>query len=255
MTNIEWADTTWNPIVGCSKASAGCKNCYAMEMASRLEAMGAAQYQGLTTKKYGKINWTGKVRLVESALNKPLHWRKPRRIFVNSMGDLFHPDVPWEWVDKVFEVMKQCPQHQFQFLTKHPDLMNDYMGKGEIPSNLWLGTSIESADHAEDRLERLCLINHPNLFVSFEPLIGSVGRLPNTYMKWIRWAIVGGESGNGARPMNSEWVQEIYDSCQESGTAFFFKQWGAYGEDSIKRSKKSNGRKWHGQTWDQMPSF
>ena len=253
MSNIEWTDETWNPIVGCSKVSAGCKNCYAMHMASRLEAMGVPQYQGLTTKQYGKVNWTGETRLVESALNKPLHWKKPRQIFVNSMGDLFHPSVKFEWIDRVWEVVLNCPQHTFQILTKHPTEMLDFIinldPDHEGGNTILLGTSVENLEQTPRIAELNGCLGYRK-FVSFEPLLGSVKGVDLT---GIDWAIVGGESGTGARPMKAEWIQEIYDACQKSGTAFFFKQWGNYGEDGIKRSKKANGRLWQGQTWDEMP--
>ena len=251
MTHIEWTDETWNPIVGCSKVSAGCKNCYAMHMAARLEAMGVPQYQGLTTKQHGKTNWTGKLRFVESALEKPLHWKKPRRIFVNSMSDLFHPDVQETWIEEVWAIMAKTPQHQYQILTKHPDKMfEDTENMLDYLDNIILGTSVENSA-AINRISWLDNLSYDyKTFVSFEPLIGSVKGVD---LCGIDWAIVGGESGKGARPMNPEWVQEIYDACQKSGTKFFFKQWGAYGEDGVKRSKKANGRLWQGQTWDGMP--
>ena len=206
-----------------------------------------AQYQGTTTKQHGKVNWTGEVRLVESALNKPLRWKKSRRIFVNSMGDLFHPDVPDSWIHQVWEVMlnayRENRGHVFQILTKHPERMMEFVNNRDLldcEAGIILCVSVENIE-VQKRIDCLDRLIGYTTFVSFEPLIGSVKGVDLT---GIDWAIVGGESGKGAWPMKSEWIQEIYDACQQSGTAFFFKQWGAFGEDGVYRSKKANGRDW-----------
>lgn len=250
-TAIEWTDSTWNPIAGCSIMSAGCTNCYAMQMAKRLEAMGVQKYANLTRKSGTRTVWTGKVFEDEAALQTPIKWKKPRKIFVNSMSDLFHPDVSFEFVERVWDVMEQTPRHSYQILTKRPDRMLEFSrreGFKALP-NVWLGTSVESEGVVE-RIDALREVSAAIRFISFEPLIGSVG---NVDLRSIDWAIVGGESGPRARPIKEIWIDEIHDACREASTAFFFKQWGAWGKDNKRRSKKSNGRTYRGQTWDEMP--
>jgi protein gp37 len=250
-TNIEWTDSTWNPVAGCSMASAGCTNCYAMTMARRLEAMGTRKYTGLTRKTGNKTIWTGVVREDEGSLELPLRWRKPRQIFVNSMSDLFHEDVSDVFIQKVFSVMKTASWHNFQILTKRPQRMAHFAADASYEKlpNVWLGTSVESAD-VVDRIDSLRGIPAVIRFISFEPLIGSVGPIS---LQGIHWAIVGGESGPNARPIKEDWIDEIYGACQDYGTAFFFKQWGTWGADNRRRSKKANGRKYRDRHWDQMP--
>jgi len=243
-SSIEWTDVTWNPVAGCLVITPGCTNCYAMRMAARLEAMGVAKYEGLTRKSGERYVWTGKVRLDESSLDAPLKWRKPRKVFVNSMSDLFHPDVPAEFVAKVWSVMERTPQHTYQILTKRPERMREVitsLGLARL-EHVWLGTSVEDAA-VLSRLDDLRATPAVVRFVSFEPLIGSVAvaNLDN-----IHWAIVGGESGPRARPMNEEWVDEIRRNCLTAGTAFFFKQWGG-------KNKKAAGRILHGQEWNELP--
>ncbi len=250
-TAIEWTDATWNPVAGCSIISAGCTNCYAMQMAKRLEAMGTEKYSGLT-RKSGKRNiWTGKIRLDEKSLEIPKKWRKPRQIFVNSMSDLFHEDVPFSFAQRVWEVMEETPRHQYQILTKRPERMAKFFQETETRklSNVWLGTSIEDCT-TKKRIDILKVIPSVVRFISFEPLIGPVG---NVDLTDIHWAIVGGESGPNARPVKEEWIEEIFNQCKVFDTAFFFKQWGTWGKDNKKRSKKENGRDFRGQTWDEMP--
>jgi protein gp37 len=251
-TAIEWTDSTWNPVAGCSVMSAGCTNCYAMQMARRLEAMGVQKYTGLTRKSGARTVWKGIVHEDYSSLTIPLKWKKPRKVFVNSMSDLFHPDVSASFISKVWEVMEQTPRHSYQILTKRPDRMADLSASGSLAKlpNVWLGTSVENTDVAY-RIDELRAVPAAIRFISFEPLIGSVGAVDLT---GIDWAIVGGESGPKARPIKEPWIDEIHDACRTHGTAFFFKQWGAWGKDNKRRSKKQNGRTYRGQTWDEMPA-
>ena len=251
-TQIEWTDATWNPVAGCSIVTAGCTHCYAMEMAKRLEAMGIEKYAGLTRKTGSRTVWNGIVREDREALSIPRRWHKPRKIFVNSMSDLFHSGVSESFILDVWKVMRETPQHNYQILTKRPDRMAEIVSNkiGQILPNVWIGTSIENAEVAY-RAAYLKKIPAVIRFISFEPLIDSVGKID---LCDIHWAIVGGESGKSARPIREEWVDEIYSECLSAGTAFFFKQWGTWGKDNKKRSKKANGREYRGQTWDEMPS-
>jgi protein gp37 len=241
-TSIEWTDATWNPVAGCTVISPGCTNCYAMRMAARLDAMGVKKYRGLTRKSGKRAVWTGKVRLDREALSIPAGWKKPRRIFVNSMSDLFHEAVPAKFVAAVWRAMQATPQHTYQILTKRPDRMADITASLSVLPNVWLGTSVESADYL-GRITDLRQVNAVVRFVSFEPLLGSVAAADLT---GIQWAIVGGESGPRARPMAEEWVGEIEVACRNSGAAFFFKQWGGV-------RKKISGRHYRGRTFDEMP--
>jgi protein gp37 len=243
-SEIEWTDVTWNPVAGCTIASSGCSNCYAMRMAARLQAMGHPKYRGTTRKSGGRYVWTGRVNVDEFGLSAPLEWRRPKRIFVNSMSDLFHPDVSDTFIRRVWDVMAECPQHHFQVLTKRPDRMANLFAAqtiGILP-NVWVGTSIESDDVAH-RVPHLASIKGATLFVSFEPLIGPIDEID---LRGIHWAIVGGESGPRARPMNEAWVERLYEICRRDDVAFFFKQWGG-------RNKKAAGRELHGRTYDEFP--
>lgn len=242
-TRIEWTDATWNPVAGCSIESAGCSHCYAMRMAARLEAMGLEKYKGLTRKSGGSAKWTGAIRLDEAALSIPERWRKARRIFVNSMSDLFHPDVPADFVARVWGVMERTPRHTYQILTKRPDRMAHAVSHLPPLANIWLGTSVEDAAVAH-RLDSLRSVSAAIRFVSFEPLIGPVGPVDLT---GIDWAIVGGESGPRARPVQPGWVDEIFDRCLSSRTTFFFKQWGG-------PNKKATGRAYRDRIWDDLPA-
>lgn len=250
-SQIEWTDATWNPVAGCSIVSAGCTHCYAMEMARRLEAMGVGKYAGLTKKVGKRTVWNGLVREDVGALTIPLRWRKPRKIFVNSMSDLFHERVSDDFILSVWRVMRDTPQHNYQILTKRPERLLEMVSTlfGGILPNVWLGTSIENAEVAS-RVEHLRKIPAAIRFISFEPLIGSVGAID---LAGIHWAIVGGESGNSARPIREEWIDEIFEQCLTTNTAFFFKQWGTWGKDNKRRSKKANGREYRGRIWDEMP--
>lgn len=250
-TQIEWTDATWNPVAGCSLASAGCTNCYAMQMARRLESMGVEKYKGLTQKRGKNITWNGSIREDEASLRTPYSWRKPRKIFVNSMSDLFHEDVKNAFILSVWKVMLETPQHNYQILTKRPARMQKFITeqvKTVLP-NVWLGTSVENAE-VVNRIDHLRDIPAAIRFISFEPLIGPVGTVD---LKDIHWAIVGGESGSKARPIREEWIDEIHAQCMAFDTAFFFKQWGSWGKDNQKRSKKANGREYRGRTWDDLP--
>nr|WP_313423086.1 DUF5131 family protein [Brevundimonas diminuta] len=243
-TTIEWTDATWNPVAGCTIITPGCTNCYAMRMAARLEAMGVEKYSGLTRKSGGRYVWTGRIALDESALGVPARWRKPRMIFVNSMSDLFHPDVPVEFIRRVWIAMAAAPQHVFQVLTKRPERMREILNEvaPQPLTHVWLGTTVED-NAVVRRLDELRATPSVIRFVSFEPLIGSVRRADLTD---IQWAIVGGESGPRARPMEEAWVDEIRAACIATETAFFFKQWGG-------RNKKATGRTYRGRLWDEMP--
>lgn len=250
-TQIEWTDATWNPVAGCSQASAGCTNCYAMQMAHRLELMGVEKYRNLTRKTGSKTVWRGIVRQDDASLDTPYRWKKSKKIFVNSMSDLFHVDVEDEFIEKVWKVMGETPRHNYQILTKRPDRMRHFLTKRAqaILPNVWLGTSVEDYN-VVNRIEDLRRSPAAIRFISFEPLIGSVGEIDLTD---IHWSIVGGESGHLARPIHETWIDEIHYQCKAQNTAFFFKQWGAWGKDNKKRSKKANGREYRGQTWDEMP--
>ena len=243
-SEIEWTDVTWNPVAGCTIASSGCSNCYAMRMAARLQAMGHHKYAGTTRKSGGRYVWTGRVNTDESSLSAPLEWRKPKRIFVNSMSDLFHPDVPDTFVKRVWETMIACPQHHFQILTKRPDRMARLFEAGviEAKNHIWVGTSVES-NEVSDRVAHLASIKGATLFISFEPLIGEIKDID---LRGIHWAIVGGESGPRSRPMEEAWVERLLEICRRDDVAFFFKQWGG-------RNKKAAGRELHGQTFDEYP--
>jgi protein gp37 len=243
-TSIEWTDATWNPVAGCTVITAGCTNCYAMRMAARLDAMGQEKYRGLTRRSGRRAVWTGKVRLDHTSLAIPTSWSKPRKVFVNSMSDLFHDKVPASFVKRVWDVMEATPRHTYQILTKRPERMADILRRDgfAILPNVWLGTSVED-NRVLDRLDDLRRVPAAVRFVSFEPLIGSMG---DASLKDIHWAIVGGESGPRARPMDPEWVEEIEVLCRRYNTAFFFKQWGGV-------NKKAAGRMLRGRIYDEMP--
>lgn len=251
-TQIEWTDATWNPVAGCSIVSAGCTHCYAMEMAKRLAAMGADKYAGLVRSDTKKPMWNGVVREDHASLAIPYRWSKPRKVFVNSMSDLFHESVSDDFVVAIWKVMRETPRHSYQILTKRPERMAQVVSSriDEVLPNVWLGTSIEDA-RVVARLDQLRRVPAAIRFISFEPLIGSVGAVDLT---GIHWAIVGGESGRFARPIREAWIDEIHAQCRRSGTAFFFKQWGTWGKDNKRRSKKANGREYRGRIWDEMPT-
>lgn len=222
-----------------------------MEMAKRLESMGAGKYAGLTRQSGKRTIWNGIVRENWEALTIPYSWKKPRKIFVNSMSDLFHERVSDAFIIAVWQVMRRTPHHNYQILTKRPERMAEIVStkvKCILP-NVWLGASIENADVIE-RMDYLRSTPAAIRFISFEPLIGSVGDIDLT---GVHWAIVGGESGKAARPIREEWIDQIHHQCIRHGTAFFFKQWGAWGRDNKRRPKKANGREYRGRIWDEMP--
>lgn len=239
-SKIEWTEQTWNPTVGCTKISPGCKHCYAEKMALRLQAMGMRGYE----------NGFG-LSLMPERLAEPLERRKPTIYFVNSMSDLFHEEVPFEYIDKVFDVMKRAHQHTFQVLTKRAERMADYCQGKAIPPNVWLGVSVEDRKHGLPRIKLLRSIDVMVRFLSVEPLLEDLGK-PD--LRGIHWVIVGGESGSKARPMQRLWVDGVKRQCDKYGVPFFFKQWGTWGPDGQKRSKKTNGRTYKGQVWDAMPA-
>ena len=213
-----------------------------MRMAERLELMGQDKYQGLTRRSGGQPKWNGKIRVDEHALKIPYSWKSGRRIFVNSMSDLFHEEVPFEFIFRVFEVMKDCSQHTFQVLTKRSERLRAIAENLSWPSNVWMGVSVENADY-KYRIDDLRVIPATVKFLSLEPLLGDLGDLD---LSKIDWAIAGGESGPGARPVDPAWVRSIRDQCVEADIAFHFKQWGGV-------NKKRAGRVLDGRTWDQFP--
>jgi protein gp37 len=224
-----------------------------MEMARRLDAIGIEKYRGLTRRSGKRVVWKGFVREDRAALGIPLRWKRPKKIFVNSMSDLFHEGVSESFIRDVWDVMEATPRHHYQILTKRPARMAEVLQNeiGRILPNVWLGTSVENNGTVE-RIDALRDVPAAIRFISFEPLIGSVGKVDLTD---IHWAIVGGESGRSARPIREEWIDEIYDQCFRYHTAFFFKQWGAWGKDNKRRSKKANGREYRDQTWNDMPEL
>jgi len=240
ISKIEWTEATWNPVVGCTKLSAGCKHCYAEVMARRLQAMGAAGYE------YG----FRKVRVLPERLGEPLRRKKPTLYFVNSMSDLFHIHVPDRFIEMVFDTMCASTQHTFQVLTKRADRLAAFAKTHDIPTNVWIGVSVENKRHGVPRIEHLRSVAASIRFLSVEPLLEDVGVLD---LSGIDWVIVGGESGPGARPMNPEWARNVRRQCKTQGVKFFFKQWGAHGADGLRRSKKTNGRLLDGRTWNEMP--
>lgn len=238
-SRIEWTEQTWNPTVGCTKISAGCKHCYAEAMAYRLQAMGTPGYE----KGFELV-------VLPQRLDDPLKRKKPTTYFVNSMSDLFHDLVPDEHIDAVFRVIQQTPHHTYQILTKRAARMARYFKTRPAPTNAWLGVSVENRKQGVPRINHLRKVPAHIRFLSVEPLLEDVGELDLTN---IHWVIVGGESGPKARPMKQEWADSVRAQCEEQGVAFFFKQWGGWGVDGKKRAKAANGRLLNGRTWDAMP--
>lgn len=231
-SKIEWTESTWNPLTGCTKISPGCKHCYAERMALRLQAMGQPNYvNGFT------------LTLHEHVLELPLHWKTPQMIFVNSMSDLFHENVPVDFIQKVFSVMTTASWHTFQVLTKRSDRLLELDKQLNWPENVWMGVSVENKDYTY-RIDHLRQTHARTKFLSLEPLLGP---LSNLNLSSIHWVIVGGESGPKARPMKKSWVLEIRDHCRKAKVPFFFKQWGG-------TNKKKTGRELDGQTWDELPA-
>ncbi|MGG9970584.1 DUF5131 family protein [Ferruginibacter sp. SUN002] len=232
-SSIEWTEMTWNPTTGCNKISAGCKYCYAEVMTRRLKAMGIEKYsEGF------------KIRTHEDALLTPYGWKSPKIVFVNSMSDMFHKDVPLSFIKKVFKTMNECPQHTFQVLTKRSDILLKYHKELNWTHNIWMGVSVED-EKVKYRIDDLRKTNAKVKFLSCEPLIGPLKKMN---LKKIDWVIVGGESGRTPRPMDPDWVLDIQDQCAKSKVAFFFKQWGG-------TNKKKAGRVLNGRTYDEMPTI
>ena len=232
-SKIEWTDATWNPVTGCNKVSPGCKFCYAERLAKRLKATGMVKYRNGFT-----------VTLHPEALETPLRWRKPRTVFVNSMSDLFHYQVPDQFVRDVFSVMEKADWHRYQVLTKRPERVAALSDELPWPEQIWLGVSVESSRYVH-RIDLLRECGAAIKFLSLEPLLGP---LPDLNLDGIDWVIVGGESGPGARRMEADWVRNIRDQCEKTGALFHFKQWGGV-------FKKRHGRELDGRTWDEMPRF
>ena len=231
-SSIEWTESTWNPVTGCTKVSPGCQNCYAEVMARRLQAMGQPNYAN-----------GFEVTLQEHMLGKPMEWRKPQMIFVNSMSDLFHEAVDTDYIQRVFKIMRRAHWHQFQVLTKRAERLAQIAPELDWPENVWMGVSVENARYT-GRIDALRQVPSAIRFLSIEPLLGPIVDLD---LEDIDWVIVGGESGRRARPMDERWVVDIRDQCQQAGVPFFFKQWGGF-------NKREAGRVLEGRTWDEMPS-
>lgn len=236
---IEWTEHTWNPVTGCTKVSAGCKHCYAETMAKRLTAMGASGYEN-----------GFRLTLHPVRLSQPLMRKRATTYFVNSMSDLFHEDVPDSYIDRVFDVIRQTPHHTYQILTKRAERLPEFFSTRNCPTNVWLGVSVENKKDGVPRINHLRKIPATIRFLSVEPLLEDIGKIS---LKGIHWVIVGGESGPCARPMKQSWADAVRRQCEVQGSAFFFKQWGGWGADGVKRHKKANGRLLHGRTWDELP--
>ena len=231
-SNIEWTEMTWNPVTGCTKVSQGCRNCYAARMAARLEAMGADRYRN-----------GFRVTIHPDLLDVPRRWRQPRVVFVNSMSDLFHDDIPLGTIQRVFATMRDCPHHTFQVLTKRGERLAELAPQLPWPKNVWMGVSVEDA-RVLSRVEALRRVPATVRFLSLEPLIGPLDALP---LEGIHWVIVGGESGPRARPMEKDWVRSILRQCRSARVPFFFKQWGGVRKDLT-------GRRLNGRTYSEMPA-
>ena len=232
-SQIEWTESTWNPVTGCKKISPGCKNCYAERLSKRLKAMGQANYRN-----------GFKLTLQPQMLELPLRWKRPQTIFVNSMSDLFHTEVPLEYIQQVFDVMNRAHWHRFQVLTKRADRLAEIQSELSWAPNIWMGVSVESQKYVH-RIDDLRKTGAKVKFLSLEPLLGP---LKSLNLKSIDWAIVGGESGYGFRPVKEEWVLDIRTQCDSAGVPFFFKQWGGF-------NKKKTGRLLEGRTYDEMPKI
>ena len=240
-SGIEWTESTWNPTTGCDRVSPGCDNCYALTLAKRLKAMGSEKYQ-----EDGDPSTSGpgfKLTLHPEVLDLPRSWRQPRVVFVDSMSDLFHPDVPLEFIQQVFDVMVDTPQHTYQVLTKRSQRLKKVASQLDWPANVWMGVSVENGKY-RFRIDHLRAVPAAVRFLSLEPLLGP---LPALDLAGIDWVIVGGESGPRARPLEQAWVEEIRDQCAEASVPFFFKQWGG-------RTPKAGGRELGDRTWDEMPA-
>ena len=232
-SKIEWTESTWNPTTGCTKISSGCANCYAERMAMRLKAMGIPKYAN-----------GFEITLHEDCLSEPYSWKRPKVIFVNSMSDLFHEDIPFSFIEKVFKVMNENPQHIFQVLTKRADLLSDFGTKLNWSSNIWMGVTVEDIK-ATSRIDDLRKTNAAIKFLSCEPLISDLGKLD---LQMINWVIVGGESGPKSRPIKEDWVLDIFNQCKSADIPFFFKQWGGV-------NKKKTGKELQGEIYHELPEI
>jgi protein gp37 len=241
-STIEWTEATWNPVAGCTVVSPGCTNCYAMRLAHRLEAIGQAKYIGTTRLSGGRPKWNGQINLDWKNVELPKRWHFPRTIFVNSMSDLFHDAIPERFILNVFKTMIETPQHTYQILTKRAERLDELADKLPWPKNVWMGVSVESTEY-QWRVDHLRNTSAAIKFLSLEPLLGPMDELD---FHGIDWAIVGGESGPNARPIEVDWVRSIRDRCNAAGIAFHFKQWGG-------TNKKQSGRVLDGKTWDELP--
>lgn len=239
-SDIEWTEATWNPTTGCDRLSPGCDHCYAMTLSKRLKAMGSSKYQNDGDPKTSGPGF--KLTIHPDSLDVPRRWATPRLIFVNSMSDLFHDEVPTEFIREVFDVVADTPQHTYQVLTKRAQRLSRIADRLDWPSNLWMGVSVESQRYTF-RIKHLRSVPAAVRFVSAEPLLG---RLADIDLTGIHWVIAGGESGAGARPLKHDWVTELRDTCTASQVPFFFKQWGG-------RTPKAGGRELDGEVWDQLP--
>jgi len=239
-TKIEWTDKTWNPITGCTKISSGCANCYAEIMANRLHAMGVTKYSNKFTP-----------TTHEDCLEEPLKWKKAHNVFVCSMADLFHENIPFSFIEKVFNIIEKTKHHRYQILTKRAERLAEYFNTHTIPENVWLGVTVESPNELH-RIDTLRNLNTAIKFLSCEPLVEDLGEIDLTNIDWL---IVGGESGVRARPMQVEWVRSLLKQAEEQDIAFFFKQWGTWGSDGIKRNKKANGKALDGKIIQMMPQL
>lgn len=239
-SKIEWTEHTWNPVTGCTKISAGCKHCYAEALAKRLKRMGAKGYEN-----------GFKLTLHPNRLRDPIERKKPTIWFVNSMSDLFHERVPFDFVDQIMSTIAETPQHRYQILTKRAERMAAYFQDRVVLENVWLGVSVENRKHGLPRIPVLKSIRAPVRFLSIEPLLEDLGEVD---LEDISWVIVGGESGPKARPMQPAWARSIRDQCELADVPFFFKQWGSHGADGVRRAKSSNGRELDGRVYDHMPT-
>ena len=240
-TRIEWTEPTWNPVTGCTQVSAGCRHCYAERMALRLQAMGAPGYaRGF------------ELTLHADRLGQPLGRRQPTVYFVCSMADLFHEGVPDAFIDRVLAVARQTPRHTYQILTQRAERLAAFFANRPVPSNVWLGVTVEDRRYGLPRIEHLRQVSARVRFLSVEPLLEDLGPLD---LDGIGWVLVGGESGPDARPMHEEWALAVRDRCRAAGVAFLFKQWGAWGPDGVRRDQKANGRLLAGRVWDERPEL
>jgi protein gp37 len=238
-SSIEWTEHTWNPVTGCTKVSPGCKHCYAETMSRRLKAMGAPGYEN-----------GFELTLHPARLEQPLRRKAPTTYFVNSMSDLFHEGVPDRFVERVLDVCRRTPQHTYQVLTKRAERLPEFFADRKCPPNVWLGVSVEDRKYGVPRIAHLRRVRAEVRFLSVEPLLEDVGKLN---LRGIHWVIVGGESGGKARPMEASWAENVRTQAVAQGVAFFFKQWGAWGADGVRRDKKRNGRELAGRRWDEFP--